>query len=169
MLGFRFGLAGPCHSSVVPGPPACLRGGSRSDAVPIVAPSATPAQSAAEGGSLTQRNGCSRRRARTACGGKVPPFRVALWAPSPSGTTRPRCAHKVPPLGRSPPRGCPLGPDRPPVFAMPVFRHCWRPRQLPQHCRGLRAYGFVVPYTPGSTQPFNQGGWLLRRALQRYP
>ncbi len=46
MLGFRFGLARPGHSSVVPLPASLSSRGSRSDAVPIVAPSATPARTA---------------------------------------------------------------------------------------------------------------------------
>jgi hypothetical protein len=60
------------YAFVASDPPACLRRGSRSDAVPIV-PAALLLDRRRHWRLASQRNGCSRRRARAACGGKVPP------------------------------------------------------------------------------------------------
>ena len=112
----RFGRRGPGHSSVVPAPPTGFRGGSRSDAVPIVAPpcARAPDRGArrAGGRSASQRNGCSRRpRAHRLRRKGAPLHGLPLRGTVPRrGTARAFAPLRVPPLGRSPRRGCPLSP-----------------------------------------------------------
>ena len=80
------GLAGPWLSSVVPARQPAFEGGR--EATPFL--SSRPARLLLRVRRRrrlpSQRNGCSRRRARTACGGKVPPFLGCRFAaPSPVG------------------------------------------------------------------------------------